>query len=133
LLVSSEPITADQVKQELCISTGNVSMNLRALIDWGLVFKILKPGERKELYYAEKDMWKVFRQIILNRKRRELEPMLQLLDELVAVEGKCPQSEAFCDVVRDIRKISHRANSALDLLAKTDSNPLLGTLFGLAK
>lgn len=132
LLISSEAMTADQVKQELNISTGNVSMNLRALLDWGLAYKQMKAGERKEYYFAEKDMWKIVRQIIINRKKRELEPMLMVLDELSEVTGGDPESEAFCEVVRDLRKFSHKANHTLDMLIKADSNWLTSTLMGMA-
>ncbi len=133
LMVAPEPVCAEHIRQELDISVGNVSMNLRALMDWGLVFKDDRCGCRKEYYYAEKDIWKVFRQIILNRKKRELEPMIQLLDELASVNEACPHSASFCQVIHDIRKLSHRANTALDLLAKTDSNPVLNVMINLAR
>lgn len=133
LLISSEPLNADQVKAELDISTGNVSMNLRALLEWELIYKQTPPGKRKEEYYAEKDLWKVIRQIIINRKKRELEPVLLVLDELAAVEEKCPQSEHFCTVVRDIRKFTHKANQTLDTLIKADSHWLGGAFLSMVR
>lgn len=128
LLISPEPLTADQVMEDLNISRGNANMNIRALMDWGLVHKQLRPGERKEYFFAEKDMWTVVRQIIINRKKRELEPMLKVLDEVVGIEETCPESESFCNVVRDIRKFSHKANQALDTLIKADANWFTGML-----
>lgn len=133
LLISPEPISADQVKSELDISTGNVSMNLRALLDWGLVYKETAQGSRKELYYAEKDLWTVIRQIILNRKKRELEPVLQVLDELAGVQESCPQSQHFCNVVNDIRKFTHKANSTLDALIKAESHWLGGAFLSMVR
>lgn len=133
LLVSAEPLNAEQVKSELDISTGNVSMNLRALLDWGLIYKCSAEGCRKEVYYAEKDLWKVIRQIILNRKKRELEPVLRVLDELAAVEENCPQSEHFCAVVRDIRKFSHKANQTLDTLINAESHWLSGAFLSMVR
>jgi len=133
LLVSPEPINADQVKEELNISTGNVSTNLRALLEWELVSKQTPPGKRKEVYFAEKDLWKVIRQIIINRKKRELEPVLRVLDELAAVEENCPQSEHFCAVVRDIRKFSHNANQTLDTLIKADAHWLSGAFLSMVR
>jgi len=120
LLIAPEPLTAEQVKEQLDISTGNVSMNLRALVEWGLVYRESRTTERKDVYVAEKDMWMVVRQIIINRKKKELEPMLQILDELSSVEGKCQHSEHFCSVLRDIRTFSHKANQTLDTLVKTE-------------
>jgi DNA-binding transcriptional regulator GbsR (MarR family) len=133
LLISPEPLNADQVKEALNISTGNVSMNLRALLEWELVFKQTPSGKRKELYFAEKDLWKVIRQIIINRKKRELEPVLRVLDELAAVEENCPNSEHFCTVVRDIRKFSHKANQTLDTIIKADSHWLGGAFLSMVR
>lgn len=128
LLIAPEALTADQVMEQLNISRGNANMNLRALMDWGLVHKQLKSGERKEYFFAEKDMWTVIKQIIIHRKKRELDPMLKVLDEVAGVEENCPESEAFCTVVRDIRKFSHKANQTLDTLIKADSN-WFGSMF----
>lgn len=122
LLIAPDPLTADEVMEGLSISRGNANMNLRALMDWGLVHKQLKSGERKEFFYAEKDMWTVVRQIIVHRKKKELEPMLKVLDEVANVEANCPESESFCQVVKDIRMLSHKANQTLDTLIKADSN-----------
>lgn len=133
LLISPQPLCADQVKEELDISTGNVSTNLRALLDWGLIYKETPTGCRKEVYFAEKDLWKVIRQIIVNRKKRELEPVLLVLDELAAVEETCPNSEHFCAVVRDIRKFTHKANQTLDTLIKADSHWLGSAFLGMVR
>lgn len=133
LLISPEPLTADQVMDDLNISRGNANMNLRALMDWGLVHKQLKSGERKEYFYAEKDMWTVVRQIIINRKKRELEPMIKVLDELMAVENDCPESEHFVQVVDDIRKFSNKANQTLDSLIKAESNWLTSMFLNLMR
>lgn len=131
LMISPEPLTAEQIKEELDISTGNVSMNLRALMEWGLVYRESPPSERKDVYYAEKDMWTVARQIIINRKKRELEPMLQVLDELACVQEECPKSEHFCTVIRDIRKFSHKANQTLDSLTKAEPNWIHGLFLNM--
>jgi DNA-binding transcriptional regulator GbsR (MarR family) len=97
-------------------------MTLRALMDWGLVHKQLKSGERKEFFFAEKDMWVVVRQIIIHRKKRELEPMLKVLEELSTVKGADLESETFSRVVSDIKLFSNKANQTLDVLTRSDSN-----------
>ncbi len=122
LLVAHEPLTADQVMEALSISRGNANMNIRALMDWGLVHKQLRPGERKEYFWAEKDMWTVVRQIIQNRKKKELEPMLRVLEEVSSIQGKGPEVEEFSKVVNDIKMFSHKANETLDAFTKADSN-----------
>src|SRR6201992_3073813 len=87
LLISPDPLNADEVMDQLNISRGNANMNLRELIDWGLVQKVIVPGERKEFFSAEKDIWKVARQIVKERKKRELDTMLPGLKELSEVDG----------------------------------------------
>lgn len=122
LLIAPEALTADEVMQELNISRGNANMNLRALIDWGLVFKQLRAGERKEYFVAEKDIWEVVRRIILRRKQRELEPMLKILDELSSVKGDTPEATNFARMVSDLKMFTHKANQTLDVFAKSNAD-----------
>ena len=56
LLIAPESLCAEDIMEELNISRGNANMNIRALMDWGLVSKELKSGERKEFFSAEKDI-----------------------------------------------------------------------------
>ncbi|MEL6970530.1 MAG: MarR family transcriptional regulator [Bacteroidota bacterium] len=133
LLISAEALSADQIMEELQISRGNANMNIRALIDWGLVFKELKPGERKEFFVAEKDMWEVVKCIIVQRKKRELEPMLKVLDELSSVQEESEDGEVFADVIRDIKLFSSKADSTLDTLTKADSNWFVGTFMKMIR
>ncbi len=133
LLVSPDALTADEVMEQLGISRGNANMNIRALMDWGLVHKSLRPGERKEFFYAEKDMWTVVRQIIINRKKRELEPMVKVLDDLSKVDEAGPEAEAFVRTVGDVRMFAHKANQTLDTLIKADANWFTGVFFRMLK
>lgn len=133
LLISPRALTADEVMEELQISRGNANMNLRALIDWGLVFKELRCGERKEFFLAEKDMWKVVRQIIIHRKKKELEPMVKILEDLSTVQVECPESAAFCKTIRDIKLFSVKADSTLDTIIKSDSNWFVGTFMKMIR
>src|SRR6185295_5510640 len=107
LLVTADPLTQDDIMEQLTISRGNTNMNIRELINWGLVDRVLVTGERKEFFTAEKDIWKVVKQIVKERKKRELEPMLQLLDRLENVEGdkKDKHVKSFLETVSSIKKI----------------------------
>ncbi|HMQ49016.1 MAG TPA: ArsR family transcriptional regulator [Saprospiraceae bacterium] len=133
LLISSEPLCAEDIMEELMISRGNANMNIRALIDWGLVHKVLKQGERKEFFMAVKDMWEVVKNIIIQRKKRELEPMLKVLDEISNVESTDEASENFLQVIRDIKLFSNKADATLDSLVKSDSNWFVGTFMKMIK
>ncbi len=133
LLITPGSLSAEAIMEDLKISRGNANMNIRALIDWGLIYKELKPGERKEFFIAEKDMWEVMKSIIAQRKKKELEPLLKVLDEITEVEGLCQHSSEFCNVVRDIKMFSCKADSALEKLTKADSNWFVGTFLKMIK
>ncbi|TXF88129.1 transcriptional regulator [Neolewinella aurantiaca] len=133
LLVSTTPLSSDDVMEKLQISRGNVNTNMRMLVDWTLAHKKLIPGERKEFFVAEKDMSKVVKSIVIARKKRELEPMLRLLDDLTEVEGKDEEAEGFRHVVKDLKLYSDKADSALDALIKVDSNWFFSTFLKMLK
>lgn len=82
LLISPDPLTADEIMEQLVISRGSANMNVRALIDWGLVYKESVPGERKEFFRAEKDVYKMARQILKVRKQKELDTAARVIREL---------------------------------------------------
>jgi len=130
LLVSAEPINQDEIMAQLNISRGNVNMNIRELIDWGLVDRILLPGERKEHFSAEKDIWKVAVQIVKERKKRELDPMAKLLDQLSEVEGDKRDKEVktFTDTIQNIRRFTAQADKTLDVMVRAEENWFLGNL-----
>lgn len=135
LLVSPDPLSADDIMNQLKISRGNTNMNVRDLIDWGIVEKVLKPGERREYFTAEKDIWTVAMRIIRERKRREVEPILKALDQLKDVEGGKNDKEVkmFVDTMADIQKFANQASKAVDGLAKMDEHWFTGTLLKLFK
>lgn len=129
LLISSRPLCADQIMEALQISRGNVNLNIHALGDWGLVHKVLKPGDRKDYYKAEKDMVVMMKQIILRRKRKELDPMVKVLDEISCVESRCPDSQEFCRVVNELKRFSRKVDRTLENIVSSESNWMYDTLF----
>ena len=135
LLVSPDPLSAEDIMEQLDISRGNANMNLRDLISWGLVQRTLITGERKEFFTAEKDIWKVVRQIVKERKKRELEPMLQLMEQLGEVEGdrKDKHVKSFLDTVNGIKKLGSQADKTLDVMVKADEHWFLGGLVKMFK
>ena len=135
LLVSAEPMTQDDIMEELSISRGNTNMNIRELINWGLVDRVLLPGERKEYFTAEKDIWKVVKQIVKERKKRELEPMLELMGKLEEVEGdkRDKHIKTFLETVGSIKKLGQQADKTLDMMVKAEEHWFLGTMMKLFK
>ena len=116
--------------EELNISRGNTNMNIRELINWGLVERVILPGERKEFFSAEKDIWKVMKQIVKERKKRELEPMLRLLDQLEEVEGdkRDKSIKTFVETVSGIKRLGKQADKTLDVMIRAEENWFVGSL-----
>lgn len=135
LLISPDPLTQDDMMTELNISRGNTNMNIRELINWGLVERVILPGERKEYFTAEKDIWKVVKQIVKERKKRELEPMMQLLDKLEDVEGdkKDKKVKTFIDTVSSIKRLGLQADKTLDVMIRAEENWFVSNLMKLFK
>lgn len=127
LLISPEAISADEIMEELKISRGNANMNLRALLDWGLVYRRSKAGERKDFFTAEKELWNVFKKTLERRKTKELNPMLDMIKKISDVEANSPESKEFNRVVKDLDSISNAADKALDKIINSESNLLLNT------
>lgn len=134
LLISSAAITQDEIMEKLTISRGNVNMNIRDLISWGLVERVIVSGERKEFFIADKDIWKVATQIIKERKKRELDPMLKLLSQLENIDDKkAKDAKEFLTVVGDIKKLGNQADGLLDLMIKAEENKFISGVLKIFK
>lgn len=133
LLVSPQPLSTEDIMEQLSISRGNASQTVRELIDWGLVYKELRPGERREYFVAEKDMLQVTRCIIAARKRRELDPLKRTLDQLVQLPGNSadPAYRAFHTALTDIQQLADTSDKLLTGLMKAERNWLLSKFFKL--
>ncbi|MCP4362847.1 MAG: HTH domain-containing protein [Chloroflexi bacterium] len=83
LLLSPGPLSLDDLANELKISKGSVSMNMRDLERWGMAVEVWVKGERKKYYQAESDLWRVIRSVLQSRERREVQVALQVLSDSV--------------------------------------------------
>ncbi len=121
LLMSIEPLSTEEIMDELQMSRGNVNMNLRALIDWGIVQREHRVGERKEYFYTEKDVWELAKQVSRERRRREIEPILKVLGEVQEVLGDNKDEIAeFKRVTRDLYDFSKKVDDMIDKFTKSD-------------
>src|SRR5882724_10988503 len=79
LYITGAALSMDDIMEKLGISRGNVSMNLSKLVEWGLVRRVHKRGDRKEYYESLSDVWEMFTLVANQRKRREIDPILETL------------------------------------------------------
>lgn len=124
LLVSPGALSTEDIMDQLTISRGNASMTVRELLDWGLLYKELRPGERREYFVAEKDMLQVTRCIIRARKRRELDQMKRSLDQLAALPGDIndPEYRAFHTALTDIQHLATASDKLLTRLMQAEKS-----------
>ncbi|AZB17789.1 transcriptional regulator [Chryseobacterium indologenes] len=134
LLASEKPLSTDEVMEQLEISRGNANMNLRALIDWGIVRKEFIKGDRKEYFVAEKDVWYLFKQITKERRKREIEPVITFLEELKNIEDKdSEEAKEFIKLMEDFSSVTGKINNIMDLAIKSDDHWLVGKITNLLK
>src|SRR5687768_10761217 len=81
LYITAQPLCTDDVMERLHISRGNASMSLRALCDWGIVRRMHRRGERREYFESLGDVWEMFSIIAAERKRREMDPVLETIKQ----------------------------------------------------
>jgi DNA-binding transcriptional regulator GbsR (MarR family) len=84
------------------------------------VDRILKTGERREFFQAEKDVWKIATHITRERKKRELEPMVKLLAELKRTEGQNAETKAFRQMTHDLHDLTSRIDAVLERSTRSD-------------
>lgn len=123
LLVSPESISMEDIMDELQISRGNASMNLRALIDWGIVYKEYKSGERKEFFYAEKDLDEMAVKISQERSKREIKPALKVLKEVSSIQISDDHAQKhFVDQTQNLYDFVSQADNVLDKITEYKDN-----------
>jgi DNA-binding transcriptional regulator GbsR (MarR family) len=88
LFLSEEPRHAEEICAELDLARSNVSVALKDLQGWGIVKLVHLPGDRRDHFESMKDVFEMFRTIALERKRREVDPTLRLIEDCLAEGGK---------------------------------------------
>ncbi|MFG0284972.1 MAG: GbsR/MarR family transcriptional regulator [Phycisphaerales bacterium JB039] len=113
LYIVGEPMSAEEIMERLQISRGNASMSVRALLEWGVISRTHKRGDRREYYYAEADVWSMFRAILRERMKREVEPLLAALFEIR--DETEPRTRR--DLPEDVISHNKRLDELLDVLS----------------
>ncbi|WP_312765790.1 MarR family transcriptional regulator [Epilithonimonas sp.] len=133
LLAEGKPLSTDEVMETLQISRGNANMNLRNLLEWGIVRKELLKGDRKEYFLAERDMWFLFKQLVKERKKREIEPVLNSIAELKIVDEDTEEAKQFTDLMKEMESVTGKVFNIMDLAIKSDDHWLVGKITNLLK
>lgn len=84
LYLAEKPLHAEQICEQLGLARSNVSTSLRELQNWGIVKIVHMMGDRRDHFESIHDVWELFRVIVAERKRREMDPTIGVLRECVA-------------------------------------------------
>ncbi|MBE7464701.1 MAG: ArsR family transcriptional regulator [Planctomycetes bacterium] len=94
LYVSPQALHAEEIAKTLSVARSNVSTSLRELQGWGIVKIVHVLGDRRDHFESMTDVWEMFRVVFEERKRREIDPTLQVLRECLAQSEKSGKEEA---------------------------------------
>lgn len=135
LLMSPEAMSLDDLAEQLQISKGSVSMNMRSLERWGMAKEVWVRGERKKYYRAESDLWTVIRTVLSGREMREVGTALEVLGESVrklkaASEDLTPEekelSAYYMERVADLQSFFEFAQMLMTSFLQSDEGPDFG-------
>lgn len=131
LLASKESISTDDIMERLVISRGNANMCIRQLIEYGIVYKKHIPGDRKEYFIAEKDVLKWSMKIAIMRKKKELDPVMEILKELSqsTAQETSEDGKEFHKTVKDIQELTDQLEKIADKVFSSNRADLLLKLF----
>ncbi|WP_203258073.1 GbsR/MarR family transcriptional regulator [Hyunsoonleella ulvae] len=134
LFISTKPLSMEEIMEELKISRGNTSMNLRQLMDWGIVTKELVPGERKEFFSTEKDVQELARHIAKERSRREIKPVIKVLKEVSSIKDDgTAKTKELIKQTKALHDLADTADSLLNKIANQEQNWITKSLMKLFK
>jgi len=124
LLASNEALSTEDVMESIKISRGNVNINMRELINWNLVSKQNKLGERKEFFSANHDIMAMAQNIVQERKKRELQPVLDLLEKLKSdkIQGNKEEVEHFQTLMSELEDFIKQLDQLSEIWLKLKDN-----------
>lgn len=134
LFISPDPLSMEDIMEELGISRGNTSMNLRQLIDWGIVFKTSVSGERKEFFKSEKNTQELARTVAKERSRREIKPTLRVLKQVCSIEDDgTRETKELITKTKELYDLADTADTMMNKMVNQEQNWLTKTLVKLIK
>lgn len=128
LMVSNEPLTTDEIMAFLSISRGGAHGALKQLVSMGIASGAIRKGQRRESFVGEKDPWKVFVAILRERKRKEVEPVLDVLDRCLEASGHVegPEARSFGDQLTRLREFVGTGDRVMERLGGSERGVIVG-------
>lgn len=125
ILLRNESMCADEIKKATALSSGNISMVLNTLLDYELIYQDKKPGERKQYFRAERDLWVVAEKLAKYQMRRSFAQMSAVLAELGPEMGSRASSVHLTDVKEEILDITNALTSFMAIFPSLKPKSIL--------
>lgn len=134
LFISTKPLSMEEIMEELQISRGNTSMNLRQLMDWGIVSKELIPGERKDFFTTEKDVEELARIVAKERSRREIKPVIKVLSDVSSIkDDDTEKTKELIKQTKALKELTDNLDVLINKLVDQKQNWITKSLLKLIK
>jgi len=134
LFISTKPLSMEDVMEDLKISRGNASMNLRQLMDWGIVTKVLISGERREFFTTEKNVQELARVVAKERSRREIKPVIKVLEEVSTIaDDGTEKTKELIKQTKALKKLTDDLDTLMNKLTNQEQNWLTKSVIKLMK
>jgi DNA-binding transcriptional regulator GbsR (MarR family) len=122
LYVSEQPLTLEEMSRTLKTSRSNVSTNVRLLLDLSVVHKVIIRGERKDYYTAEDDITKVAKLLALAKKRKELDPAMEIVQNAIDSAAQAGD-ETIVKRMHELKRHMEFVNAIFHAFAGGESDP----------
>ena len=124
LYVSDRPLNADEITEALGISRSNTSMGLKELEAWRLVRKRHLAGDRRDYFHTPEDVWQILRILAEERRKREVDPTLSLLRDILMETPSTPEERHAQDRMRQMHDLIELLTGWADDVEKLDNDSL---------
>lgn len=128
LYVLGKPLNADEIADFLAFSRSNVSMGLKELQSWRLVKLLHQPGDRREYFEPPKDVWDIFKALLEERRRREVEPTLSMLRDALLETPTTEADRIAQDRMREMYDLIEMASSWFDDVQRLSPDTLVSLM-----
>lgn len=128
LYISGHALNADDIAESLHFSRSNVSMGLKELQSWRLVRLLHRPNDRREYFEPPGDIWDIFKVLLEERRRREVEPTLSMLRDALLEPAATPEDHQTQERMRQMYELIELSSSWFDEVQRLSPETLVSLM-----
>ena len=128
LFLSDRPLHAEEITDLLGVSRSNVSMGIKELEAWRLVRKRHLPSDRRDYFEAPDDIWQIVRTLAEERRKREVDPTLSMLRDVLMEQPSSSEERHAQDKMREMHDLIEVLVGWADDVQRLDNHSLMQLL-----